>query len=383
MNKHNNLFKEIGQTGEKGNEFWSASGLVVLFIMLLMSISCLRSGNLKEINLHDVSKNENCQTVSLDSIVDSSEVIELDNSEKAPIIGVISSLYESDRSFYIISDDKFVYEYDKAGRFIRQIGTQGRGPGEYLSVEGISVNDKDSSVNLFDFPSQKFVKYDQDGHYIISFKPQFEDTLLYLQSFYPYKDSLLFYTSNNSSRMDLFLLNQSADSMETISRKNRTILPEELIIDNVFIFGDKQNPYIYNYFNDTIFILKNKKLVPAMLARIGKLRTDYDELFMEKWGNSGKKELNMRNIVQGGDLIFFFYSISINVERARFPFLSLYNVASNSYTQNVQIKDNKDSLLTIGSQDKVFQGYSANDILVVKGQPENDKNPVIIKFRMK
>jgi len=351
--------------------------------ILIIMASCSRNGNYSEINLHDISINEDCQTILLDSIVAGTEVIKLDNSEKAPIIGVISSLYESDRSFYIISDSKFVYEYDKAGRFIRQIGTQGRGPGEYLSVEGMSVNYKDSSVNLFDFPSQKFVKYDQDGNYIISFKPQFEDTLLYLQSFYPYKDSLLFYTSNNSSRMDLFLLNQSADVMETISRRNRSMLPEELIIHNVFIFGDKQNPYIYNYFNDTIFILKNKKLVPVILARIGKLRTDYDELFMEKWGNSGKKEFNMRNIVQGGDLIFFFYSISIKVERSRFPFLSLYNVASNSYTQNVKIKDNKDSLLTIGSQDKMFQGYSSKDILVVKGQPENEKNPVILKFRMK
>ncbi len=356
---------------------------VVLLFILLISLSCSRSGNLKEINLHDISKNEDCKTIPLDSIVVEKEIIELDNSEKAPIIGVINSLYESDRSFYIISDSKFVYEYDKAGRFIRQIGTQGRGPGEYLSVEEISVNYKDSCVNLFDFPSQKFLKYDHDGNYITSFKPLFEDTLLYLQSFYPYKDSLLFYTSNNSSRMDLFLLNQSADFMETISRKNRNMLPEELIIDNIFIFGDKQNPYIYNYFNDTIFNLKNKKLVPAMLARIGKQRADYDELFMEKWGNSSKKELQMRNIVQGGDLIFFFYSISINVEKSRLPFLSLYNVASNSYTQNVRIKDDKDSLLNIGSQDKMFQGYSTKDILVVKGQPENDKNPVILKFRMK
>ena len=352
-------------------------------ILLVISISCSRSENFKVINLHDISKNGDCQTIPLDSIVAGTEVIELDNSEKAPIIGVISSLYESDCSFYIVSDGKFVYEYDKTGKFIRLIGTQGRGPGEYLSIDGISVNDKDSSVNLFDFPSQRYLKYDRNGNYLSYYKPHFKDTLLYLQSFNPYKDSLLFYTSNNSSRMDLFLFNDSVGDMDVISKKERNMLPGEFILSNVYIFGDKQNPFIYNYFNDTIFILKNKKLVPTMLARMGNMRIDYDVLFEEKWGNSAKSEFHMRNIVQGGDLVFFFYTISINKERAQTKFLSLYDVSSGNYTQNVLIKDNNDSLLTIGSRDLVFQGSSTDDILVIKGQPESDKNPIIIKFKMK
>ena len=356
--------------------------LLLVFSILTLA-SCSRNENLKVVTLHDLSKNAERITIPLDSIVTSTEVIELDNSEKAPIIGVISDLYESYQSYYIVSDEKNVYEYDKTGKFIRQIGTQGRGPGEYLFVKKIFVNEKDSSVNLFDFPSQKLLKYDREGNFLSSFKPDFKDTLLYLKSFFPYRDSLLFYTSNNSSRMDLFLFNDSVGGMDVISKKERNVLPGELILSNVYIFGDKQNPFIYNYFHDTIFILKNKKLVPTILARMGSMRTDYEDLFLEKWGNSAKSEFGMRNIIQGGDLILFFYTISINKERVSTRFLSLYNVASGNYTQNVRIKDTKDSLLTIGSRDLVFQGSSTKDILVIKGQPESDKNPVIIKFRMK
>ena len=358
-------------------------GKALSIILLVILTSCSRSGKLKEITLYDISKNEDCQTIPLDSIVVGTEVIELDNSEKAPIIGVISDLYESYQSYYIVSDEKNVYEYDKTGKFVRQIGTQGRGPGEFLFVKKIFINEKDSSVNLFDFPSQKLLKYDREGNFLSCFKPKFKDTLLYLKSFFPYRDSLLFYTSNNSSRMDLFLSNDSVGDMDVISKKERSLLPEELILGNVFIFGDKQHPFIYNYFNDTIFILKNKKLVPNMLAPLGNLRTDYDDLFIEKWGNSEKSEFGMRNIIQGGDLILFFYTISINKERVRTSFLSLYNIATGSYNQNVKIKDTKDNLLTIGSRDLIFQGASTEDILVIKGQPESDKNPIIIKFRMK
>lgn len=356
--------------------------LLLVFSILILA-SCSSKQNLKEITLHDLSKKADCITIPLDSIVNSTEVIELDNSEKAPIIGNISDLCESYNSYYIVSNETNVYEYDKTGKFIHQIGTQGRGPGEFLFVEKIFVNEKDSSVNLFDFPSQKLLKYDRDGIFLSSFKPDFKDTLLYLKSFFPYRDSLLFYTSNNSSGMDLFLYNYSLDNLVTLSNIDRQMQPGELIIRNVFIFGDRQNPFIYNYFNDTIFILKNKKLVPTILAPLGNLRTDYDDLFFEKWGNSDKSEFGMRNIIQGGDLILFFYTISINKERVSTRFLSLYNVASGNYTQNVRIKDTKDSLLTIGSRDLVFQGSSTKDILVIKGQPESDKNPVIIKFRMK
>ena len=356
--------------------------LLLVFSILTLA-SCSRNENLKVVTLHDLSKNAERITIPLDSIVTSTEVIELDNSEKAPIIGVISDLYESYQSYYIVSDEKNVYEYDKTGKFIRQIGTQGRGPGEYLFVKKIFVNEKDSSVNLFDFPSQKLLKYDREGNFLSSFKPDFKDTLLYLKSFFPYRDSLLFYASNNSSRMDLFLFNDSVGDMDVISKKERNMLPGELILGNVFIFGDKQNPFIYNYFHDTIFILKNKKMVPTILARMGSMRTDYEDLFLEKWGNSAKSEFGMRNIIQGGDLILFFYTISINKERAQTKFLSLYNVASGNYTQNVRIKDTKDSLLTIGSRDLIFQGSFTEDILVIKGQAESDKNPIIIKFRMK
>jgi len=355
----------------------------VSIILIVLLASCSKKESLKVINLHDISRNEECQTIPLDSIVACTEVIELDNSGESPIIGVISNLYESDRSYYIVSDGKSVYEYDKTGKFIRNIGTQGRGPGEYLSIKGISVNYKDSSVNLFDFVSQKLLKYNQGGNYLSSFIPQFEDTLLYLKSFSPYKDSLLFYTSNNSARVDLFLVNQSADVIETISRKNRSMLPGEMILGNVFIFGDKRNPFIYNYFNDTIFILKNKKLTPTMLTRLGRLRVDYDMLFIEKMAKSGERILQMKNIVQGGNFILFFYSISNHTEGVRTPFLSLYNVVSGSYNQNVTIKDNKDTLLSIGSRDIMFHGLSPKDILVVKGHSGSDKNPLIIKFRMK
>ncbi|OFY45139.1 MAG: hypothetical protein A2X18_14515 [Bacteroidetes bacterium GWF2_40_14] len=356
--------------------------LLLVFSILILA-SCSRNENLKVITLHDLSKKADCITIPLDSIVSSTEVIELDNSEKAPIIGVISDLYESYQSYYIVSDEKNVYEYEKTGKFVRQIGTQGRGPGEFLFVKKIFVNEKDSSVNLFDFPSQKLLKYDREGNFLSSFKPDFKDTLLYLKSFFPYRDSLLFYTSNNSSGMDLFLYNYSLDNPVLLSKIDREMQPGELIIGNVFIFGDRQNPYIYNYFNDTLFRLRNKKLNPEFLIQTNKMTLNFEELSMENMQALEGNKLYMRNIVQGGDFIFFFYQVNNAQEKVRNSFLSLYNIESGSYNQNVKIKDKKDSLLTLGSRDLVFQGSSTKDILVIKGQTESDKNPLIIKFRMK
>ena len=183
--------------------------------------------------------------------------------------------------------------------------------------------------------------------------------------------------------MDLFLYNYSLDNPVLLSKIDREMQPGELIIGNVFIFGDRQNPYIYNYFNDTLFRLRNKKLNPEFLIQTNKMTLNFEELSMENMQALEGNKLYMRNIVQGGDFIFFFYQVNNAQEKVRNSFLSLYNIESGSYNQNVKIKDKKDSLLTLGSRDLVFQGSSTKDILVIKGQTESDKNPLIIKFRMK
>ena len=59
--------------------------------------------------------------------------------EPAYMFGYVSDLAVGrDRSLYIL-DDTGIRQYDRQGRFVRQIGEQGQGPGEYGRIQGIEV----------------------------------------------------------------------------------------------------------------------------------------------------------------------------------------------------------------------------------------------------
>lgn len=56
----------------------------------------------------------------------------------------------------IIESDRRLYRFDKNGRFVNYIGRPGQGPDEYVSPGGVSYNDTDSCLYLFNRALQKW-----------------------------------------------------------------------------------------------------------------------------------------------------------------------------------------------------------------------------------
>lgn len=68
---------------------------------------------------------------------------------------------DEDGNFYVCdSGNKRIQKYDKSGTYVRSIGRQGRGPGEYMSPSRIFLDDV-GNLCVSDFRS--FLYYDKDG----------------------------------------------------------------------------------------------------------------------------------------------------------------------------------------------------------------------------
>ncbi|MEF9987391.1 MAG: 6-bladed beta-propeller [Bacteroidales bacterium] len=358
--------------------------LILFIVSVFMIASCKeQQDQMSRFLVFDFPKKDVTQSIPIDSIVEKTSMIQLDTSSSAPIIGGITLLYESENAYFVVSDGVVVYEYDKAGKFVRQIGATGRGPGEYLSVGGIYSNKKDSSVIVFDFPGQTVLKYDNQGRFINSCKPQLSDSLLYLTSFFPNQDTLIFYASNNSSGMDLLQYNEMDGTMSAISTKDRSMLPEEAIMCKIFSFGDRVNPFIYNYFNDTVYVLKNKKLTPSFLMQLGDYRFGYEELTIDKLMALQKSKINLQWIVCGGNYLFISYSISQMEGKKGKQFLALYNTQTKEYMQNIEITNVANEYSAIVPGKKLFQGFLPNELLSVKNVSDTDNRSILIKYKMK
>jgi hypothetical protein len=56
-----------------------------------------------------------------------------------------------------------IFRFGRDGKFLNRIGSEGRGPGEFLSVTGMCVNERTEEVFLYDVLSKTILVYGYDG----------------------------------------------------------------------------------------------------------------------------------------------------------------------------------------------------------------------------
>lgn len=83
------------------------------------------------------------------------------------ILSKISKISVSE-SFLFVSDSYRLLEFDRSGRYIRLIGSQGRGPGEYDKIWDIAINEADREIFILS-SGRKILVYDFDGKFIRDF----------------------------------------------------------------------------------------------------------------------------------------------------------------------------------------------------------------------
>lgn len=106
------------------------------------------------------------KVVNYSEIADSISYIQLQGYEDSPI-GEIRTLKFID-SLTVAFDRKTqrVLLYDHQGNFLREIGSQGQGPGEYIYCQQIDVDRDKGNVLVYDIAMGVSKRYDMQGNYL-------------------------------------------------------------------------------------------------------------------------------------------------------------------------------------------------------------------------
>ena len=366
------MFKNLYKIMNKRRYFLSLVAAVLL-------ASCAARTGMPEFSVFNMSDRNEAVLVSSEGMIDDVSIVKLDNSAGAPVIGIIEDVHESENAYYIVSSET-VYEYAKDGSFVRRIGAKGRGPGEYLNSRGIGVNG--GRLYVFDYNTQKILIYGEDGSFIgSSDQSALMNSGIYLSSFFFSGGDMILYASSNSPVQDMLRWDAASGGLTAVSERSREMLPEEVVMGENYIFGDRDNPFIYNNFNDTVYVLEGGRPVPSFLMRLGKYRFEYGDLTFDGLMSLTSSRLIFNWIAATGENILIAYSVNIGDESP--SYLGLYNTRTGEYSQNVEITGIPEDFAAITPSERLFEGMQDDELLSVRPVSESGEEYAIIKYRFK
>lgn len=215
-------------------------------------------------------------SIKLSSYCSAITYIRLETNKNCLLGGNLKILFYNESIF--IRDKKALYQFSKSGKFIRQIGSHGKGPGEYLSVFGFTVVPDSKELFLIAYPSMRILVYNLDnGNYKRSFSVNFRSFVSLIE--FP-QDSLTFHIVNipqsrmNHYKSNLYFTDLSGNTVDSIPsfciRKQGNLQG-----DLTSMYKKKDQLFYMTFLTDTLYkVAKEKLRTPYVIFNMGKFKTN-------------------------------------------------------------------------------------------------------------
>jgi hypothetical protein len=266
--------------------------IFLLFICLVIIASCKPDRSKKTgfpglPYLVEIEKNlDNTESIPLSIIGKKLEYIPLETTP-ASLVEAIHHIVINDSSVYI-SDYRKLLQFDRNGRFLKQIGAEGRGPEEYLEVVDFYVNDG----SIFLLAVTKILEFDLQGH----FKSSFNIPFISFRFIPKETNNLMFYSANQPGRT-----NDSVYSWYLMSNKGilkarfpnfHKRMNNRFNIAEMPLYNFRGIPHFMEFGSDTMFFFKNETPVPYAFFNLGNMKMETDPVYPTGKGtDNARREL--------------------------------------------------------------------------------------------
>ena len=264
--------------------------LNILFIVSLYLLSDCRQNSIDEtagIAVIDVINNiGSYQKIYVSELVSDLEYIPLETNDNCLIAAVRNMVVtpshifvQAYRSFgspdLIMPGATRCYAFSRDGRFLCEIGRVGQGPGEYQSIMGLSIDEKNQL--LYIETPRTILEYSYDGIFHRSIhKPQNLNELPIREVIFVHDNLFIGHSPNHrGNEMYTFVLfNDSGRVIKTFDNHvkfNRTGDGVSIESDAMFPFSVSDYIFVKEVANDTLFRLNEQNdLIPQFVFNVGK-----------------------------------------------------------------------------------------------------------------
>lgn len=145
---------------------FSILSTVATLLLAIFFFSCSREKEtpFREYNLASYLSDK--KTVKLEDISADIQRIQLETTDES-LIRYISKVIMTDKLFVVIHDNRCTL-FDRNGNFIRNVGSIGQGPEEYVSASDVFVCE--NQIIFFDAQSRRILVHKQTGEFVDAFR---------------------------------------------------------------------------------------------------------------------------------------------------------------------------------------------------------------------
>jgi hypothetical protein len=371
----------------------------VLFIAigLLLQTSCNNSKNQDLPYSIDLVKSiTNIDAFPLSSLGSRLEYVPIE-TDTACLIQTITNLSLTD-SLIFISDYDRLLKFDRNGKFLKQIGTKGRGPGEYPSLGNFIIDEVKKEI--FVLSSRLVLVYDFNGNFKRDFKIDFPCKQFIMNE----KGELIFHPFNMATPgNDKVYSWYISDRTGTILKKLENTLPrinKALIVPVSPLYMYDDTPHFMEFGVDTLYNYNNNKKEPYAIFHPGNLKFPPDPTMAEVPQINGKVWINEIRETKKLFFVNLWRDISDSISNCIFDKSSFrFSILKNGvFTNDIDggmpfwpkkiINDNlmidyKDAFELINSSRKIQAGNreKTSQLDEITGQLSETSNPVLIILR--
>jgi hypothetical protein len=241
---------------------------------------------------------------------------------------------EVGKEHILISGLYSIYMYDKSGNFIRNIGTKGNGPKEFIELRNIQMDENARKIYTLDVRRKRIIIYDFEGNFLeiipLKFPVEYyvEQINLLDSTTIIFRQSMANRFINNVSIAYLEKEKGSPKIFYSHLYPIRRDLIETYGADFNYLWNNGRSYNYMEYGNDTIFRIVGDSLIPR-IKLTGNLKLSFQEHFKK---NSGKK-LNILGYAYRPDAAIFESNTMMvfNIVNGFENFYVVYNKTNNTF----------------------------------------------------
>ncbi|MBW6480878.1 MAG: 6-bladed beta-propeller [Bacteroidales bacterium] len=251
----------------------------LLLAGILISVSCNRPGSVKDpaadlpyaIDLErDIG---NVRSVPLSTLGKEVEYIPLETGEGS-MLRRVANVIVCD-SLLFVSDGSTLFLFGRSGEFIRQIGTSGRGPGEYNYVRNFNIDRNNQDIYILALPNVMVFGF--DGKYRRSFSADYRPSQVVMKD----ENTLMFHLFNMSgpspdTAYSWYITDKEGVVLSKIRNHFKRVSQPGIIVPNSPLYVHDGSPRFLEFGMDTLYYFKNSVMTPYAIFNRGKLKMDPD-----------------------------------------------------------------------------------------------------------